>query len=439
MGIFLMGIAHTETPMEITQMLLSSDVRLQFAMPEFVRLIWASEEAKLVWSQEFPRLSELYLQLEKRAVINGIKPALICSVNPSDFPTEMQFWGDHGLSLIPLSRSVNRSYSAAVQQPGPNDDWVYRAVVGDSSIAWKIARSRDDKEIGRLLGYPDCCINFFNETWVKAKMIDPTPAMAGEVIPHPGNNILLRWLGLRLVSHLPCSHDCKATTEIAEGMVTLARAEYLTDIDKLLEVLSWPVQYSSLHGIAEIVTPVFKIITNTEPLRHKFVRQFAGKEPVIRARGNEFPFEQLDTWTANGFKSPATMQRAHQAILDLIEPVSLDSVIDFGCGNGELLRKIKQRYGSFIYGVDSDGTKKPDFVGDIFEFTLDRHYDLALISWNRFKENPYLFDCLLRQIKNYCKALVIYSYENETPEYKIPVQNATIRDGQTVATLYKFR
>ena len=79
-------------------------------------------------------------------------------------------------------------------------------------------------------------------------------------------NILWRWMGPRAVPHLPCSFDCRASVEFANtadgpwprARITARRWTWLE------EILSWPVSWSALHGIAEVKTPVLKASTRTD-------------------------------------------------------------------------------------------------------------------------------------------------------------------------------
>ena len=91
----------------------------------------------------------------------------------------------------------------------------------------------DDRTMGRLLGFPDCCIAFFRKTWVDDGCVDTTWAMAanggrvddsGRLIEIDADapfqaNILWRWMGVRAVPHLPCSFDCQATVDFANTLM----------------------------------------------------------------------------------------------------------------------------------------------------------------------------------------------------------------------------
>jgi hypothetical protein len=58
------------------------------------------------------------------------------------------------------------------------------------------------------------------------------------------------------------------------------------------EILSWPAEWSSLHGIAEIRTPILKISTNTDAVDTTCVVRFLGSGyPEEGAFGLAFPYQ----------------------------------------------------------------------------------------------------------------------------------------------------
>jgi hypothetical protein len=74
----------------------------------------------------------------------------------------------------------------------------------------------------------------------------------------------------------------------------------------LTEILTWPVEWSALHGIAEIKTPVLKVSTNTDATALKYVVQRKGASyPVEGAHGLKFPYQtpqRLPLTDSRGFK-----------------------------------------------------------------------------------------------------------------------------------------
>jgi hypothetical protein len=59
-------------------------------------------------------------------------------------------------------------------------------------------------------------------------------------------------------------------------------AGYAAEMGWLMEILSWPVEWSALHGIAEIKTPILKIATCTD---------LTPRKKLIQCRGSSYPAE----------------------------------------------------------------------------------------------------------------------------------------------------
>jgi hypothetical protein len=121
-------------------------------------------------------------------------------------------------------------------------------------------------------------------------------------------NVLWRWLGIRAVPHLPCSFDCQHSIALGKKLMEMGRyAGYQDEMDWLLEILSWPVEWSALHGIAEIKTPILKISTRTDATGLKYVVRYKGDVyPSEGAQGLNFPYclthTQPHLTNSRGFK-----------------------------------------------------------------------------------------------------------------------------------------
>jgi SAM-dependent methyltransferase len=136
------------------------------------------------------------------------------------------------------------------------------------------------------------------------------------------------------------------------------------------EVLSWPAEWSALHGIAEIRTPVFKLAVDTDATATSCVVRVRGSLwPDGAARGLRYPYTlsfdtsvtSPDTHTQNGFESPGAMILAHLDLLHLLDPIvdRLEgSILDLGCGTGHLLRALGAgKRNLLLHGVDRDAGK----------------------------------------------------------------------------------
>jgi hypothetical protein len=89
--------------------------------------------------------------------------------------------------------------------------------------------------------------------------------------------------------------DCADSLALANQFIDLGKSLHFSgEIDWLNEMLSWPVEWSALHGIAEIRTPIVKISTSTDATAEKFTIRWIGKGyPPDGARGLAFPFKPL--------------------------------------------------------------------------------------------------------------------------------------------------
>lgn len=257
---------------------------LGFSMPDFTRVSWVSLEAQQAWAERVQRLGEVADEIQWRAVAEGV---FACALLPEAATGRM---ADYDLETRPLG---DGSGQCVVGRP---DD------VATFLAAWD--RS-DAAAMSRALGQPACCFDFQRRAWVERGLEDTTwpMALAGgtrisertrEMTGPPQTNVLWRCLGVRLVPHLPCGLTCPATLALADQMAEVGRRAGLAEeVGWMTEILSWPVEWSSLHGIAEIRTPVLRISTRTDPLARTYiVRRLGSSYPKEGANALRFPYRQ---------------------------------------------------------------------------------------------------------------------------------------------------
>jgi hypothetical protein len=396
---------------------------------EFVRLNWTSSQAREVWESVFQECSSLFQWLEGESVKYGLRDIClqICPADKLDEFTQKKTL--EGLFVAPVDKvQLSDIYSSSASLVDLNRPWGYKLAIGQPKEVSRMVlayKAGDHEQIGELLGYPLCCISFFNKIWTNDSWLDTSFPMSSGVVDHfavsPFNNILLRWLGLRFVSHLPCSFDCPHTRRVGELYYNLAlRLGRRTFADLLKEILSWPIEWSGLHGIAIISTPVCRIVVRTDMLSEKkIVRLHSNTGPKEAATGLKFPYLKTSPQD-NGFRDKQSEIDAHNLILDLLRIQPFTSVIDFGCGNGELLRKLEKEFGAEIFGVDSDPKNRPHLAANIWSLDdLPDNFDLALISRARLLENPEGWTKLRAILERRCRFLVIYSYNGNIEPVEI--------------------
>ena len=456
--------------------------RLDFQLPDFTRVAWVSDSARETWAPRLERIIAAWREIEWRAVVAGVRRCAIATTGPEAFVAEAPGWNDAGLAALPLEMlGVSpQPYTATSVAPEAGKPFVYRFVLGRSADVSTFKRAWDDSDqeaIGDLLGYPPCCREFFRRVWVDEAMVDTTWPMAVgttapldsegtlvEIAGPPECNVLWRWTGARAVPHLPCRFDCPATVELASALLAVGRDNgFEAEMDWLLEVLRWPIEWSALHGIAEIKSPVLKVSARTDATSRRYVVRWGGdRYPAEGMEGLSFPFSApvklritgargfrrgienvvalRPSWYArdNGFTSSTAMDEAHAPVV-AIAAAALSgggTVVDLGCGNGALLAKVVAEVpGVDPWGIDLDPDRvahaaelQPEhadhfIAGDLFDpegpmWATGRMFDLALVMPGRLVEAGWQRSAGLRELlRARCRQRLVYAYGDWLTRY----------------------
>lgn len=115
-------------------------------------------------------------------------------------------------------------------------------------------KENDHKRLGRLLGYPECCIEFFDKEFPAESRKKNDYVLAslknskGFVFPFY-NNIAARQFDLSLISHFPCSLDCKSSISIAKRNLSIIK-KHSAELSRVVEgMLKSAVLYTEDEGI----------------------------------------------------------------------------------------------------------------------------------------------------------------------------------------------
>jgi hypothetical protein len=328
--------------------------RLDFSLPEFTRMSWVSDRARDVWEPRLRRITKAWLDIEWLSVAAGLRACSLTLASPEGLLAEAGRWAMHGLGALPVEilGTSDESDPNAGLPAHPGGALVFRLAIGTprNAVDFKNAWDASDQEtIGRLLGYPRCCHEFFRDVWVEQGLVDTTWPMAVasaggsngstriDIRGPRETNILWRWMGIRAIPHLPCRSDCIESAEMGRKKVDLGReAGYNAEMDWLLDILSWPVEWSALHGIAEVKTPVLKVTTSTDATSRKYeVRREGDAYPTEGGYGLSFPYRTRrdlprvpSTGSLRGPESPVDATRAGGYSLDVelsrSDPVPLE-------------------------------------------------------------------------------------------------------------------
>ena len=135
----------------------------------------------------------------------------------------------------------------------------------------------------------------------------------------------------------------------------------------------------------------------------------------------------------NGFASPAGMAASHEPIKQLAKQAlngsQALSVLDLGCGNGMLLRKIAIETGATPFGFELEESKARyahrllrRFGGEVKTANIftaqwpwpDRAFDLAIVPITAFLDAPYsLIERLSANLTAHARTLLVYAYDDD--------------------------
>jgi hypothetical protein len=434
----------------------------EIVLPEYApRVLWVSDIAQQVWGPRFNRISHAYLQVEKENVARGIRNSYLTPLDSSMLQASREWALANKLELVELGKegATDHMYSSkstsyvegqkftvrcAFTRPELKDKWV---------SAWQ---QMNNDTIGELLGYPKCCRDWFKHYWQENNYIDDILAMyenSNFSTDGPWQlNFFYRYMGVRLVSHMPCSFNCEDSLKIATSNLNLFKElGYEEEVKWIEEILNWPVRWSSLHGICEIRCPVFKLSHKTDFLAEEFsVDKQGDVYPEEGASGVVFPWKRrkktktvlenksfneslkdAKLWEDNGFTSEAAMNSCHSVILQILSSFKVGSVLDLGSGNGLLLKRIKEQ-GEIIntYGIEIEEDRynrglevHPEGIfrkGTIFDFGnyTENYYNYIILMPGRLTEvDEKVKNIYVKFLKERADNFVLYLYGDWISRY----------------------
>ena len=311
--------------------------RLPFVLKQWTRTIWSAGTARKIWDPRILKIYDMWRDIENLTVLEGARNGCLTFIAPEDLPKLTKWGTDNDLVILPMERGQStKQYANGAIPYEDGKPWHYRVIVTRKKYvdAWyecAYETQSDNKMIGELLGYPKCCCKFFDDYWIDLGYKDTTWPMAINSNGHNINddsiyeidikdpywecNILWRWMGIRLGMWLPCSFKCDATREKVTELVDIACDHGYTEVvGWSKEIFSWPLEWSALHGIAEIVTPFLKVSTTTDATAKKYIVRYHGDSyPDEGATGIVFPYRKAKN-------NPVTEGKAFQRAFDVPLP-----------------------------------------------------------------------------------------------------------------------
>jgi len=138
----------------------------------FVRFAWKSKAIADQWGKLLPRMTNLAYWAEHESVRVGLREANVYHLSTGNFDKEIERVFLDRMMYLPIMRS--QTYHGYSHKHRPTDvidenTHIFGVVARDLETAERYRSVNkgivDHTTIGEMLGYPECCIEFFNIHW----------------------------------------------------------------------------------------------------------------------------------------------------------------------------------------------------------------------------------------------------------------------------------
>ena len=194
--------------------------------------------------------------VELIAVFNGIKHVMriLCSGKETrDIIALTQelglYYGQSGYTILEGASYCGFVHTSQVLLHKPTKDSDKRFLyIGVDEISVKLAStfdSIDNRRFGLILGYPECCVDFFCRHYSKDNydlIFDTDRPVRNHY--EALINYACRVFGYSLISHFPCQWDCEASIKLAKSMLKIPESCCIVIAKETMDYLESDVLYS---------------------------------------------------------------------------------------------------------------------------------------------------------------------------------------------------
>jgi len=246
------------------------------ALKSFVRLM--PKQGHDEWKGLVEKMRRFCVDMEYEMLKAGHKRAATAHIGEGDYEKTMEKINRDGFIFTPIMKvAETEGHSHIRKKPKEGEPFTWYGCITKSHKEGQDFKKADGgasnekpdhKKIGELLGYPDCCVDYYEKNarenydpiWVKK---------SGSVEGYPECNRLLRYFGVQISSHFTCSPKCENSKKLGEEWLSLARKKDKELTEKLYELLSTEMTWDSYHGVVQIETPYFVGVADTFPYLEK--------------------------------------------------------------------------------------------------------------------------------------------------------------------------
>lgn len=273
--------------------------KLNFEMPVFNRISWVSEALRSEWEPVLAVLPEMIGRIFTSNQIVDIVPIQIKSISVNDlfnFKKKIISKGLFAEQINDLPTPIRLYFGLK------NEEHKNYVVFGKRNHVLSFQKAIQEQNYDAVLEYLHPATLSYWKEFSKLDLIDNTWAILAKtngnidsLTIYPENVLNPLWgsLGIAPIPYFPAFADCQHSLEIASAIQSLANETDHKLACSWTEILSWPIEWSAMHGIAEVKTPIFKRVYNTDPTAKKYVLQLESEiYPINGLNGLLFPYRK---------------------------------------------------------------------------------------------------------------------------------------------------
>jgi len=170
--------------------------------------------------------------LEVLSVFRDVKPCARMGFYNDEIPKAVEFCEKNNLSIVFSEFKVllldkykgysDKGIKVTMDDPNPGMIFAYISKEKEKAVKAKYFEEINDQyNLGLILGYPLCCVEFFVNNYEERSKIDNDYTVPAVMNSKEGsysflNNTLLREEDTTLLFHFPCSFNCVKSEEIGK-------------------------------------------------------------------------------------------------------------------------------------------------------------------------------------------------------------------------------
>lgn len=228
-----------------------------------------------------PKIRNFFQEVEYEMIKHGKRECNVYHLGPGNYDKEIDKVFDDGLvfkSILRTKKYQGFSHSHFNVNNLNDDAMVFGVVAKDLKTAnkfkeYNLATPTNHIEIGKMLGYPECCCNTFENNFkisydpiYEAALNTSYVARKDNYLQlenkYPELRVDLRYFGVRIIPWFPCSFECEESIKRSKVWLDMMYSLDTELTEEILDLLSKPSSWSLLNSQIKVTHPDFLIQTS---------------------------------------------------------------------------------------------------------------------------------------------------------------------------------